>query len=328
MAEEIRVGIIGCGGIANGHIGRLISIPEAKITGLMDIDPKRLQAAAQHFPEIADVPVFEDHKEMIEELDLDATVICSPHFIHTEQILDSLNAGLHVLTEKPMVCSIEEAREVREAEETAGTVLGISYQRHTQAEYQFVRDQIASGETGDVMFVGALQGQAWLYNTRGTWRQSLEKSCGGQLNDSGSHLIDIILWMTDLAVEEVTSEIHNRGTEVDIDSAVSMRFKNGAVGTLSVIGSCPVWWEDITITCSEWAFFLRQGQPLTYTTGRQGETHTVSGFTYGSESPDHNFIDAILGRKDILAPSICGLRTIEVTEAAWKSAEQEEPFQL
>jgi len=327
MADEVKVGVIGCGGIAQGHIERLLSIPQARVAALMDTDAARLEASLERHPALAGVAQFGDYKEMIAQADLDATVICSPHYVHHAQIVDSLRAGLHVLTEKPMVCSIDDARSVMAEEGKAGKVVSISYQRHSQAEFQFIRDSISSGDAGQVQYVSAFQGQQWLELVAGTWRQSMELSCGGQLNDSGSHLIDIILWVTGLAVEEVSASIENFDTEVDINSTVSIRFKNGALGSLSVVGNCPVFYEDITIVCSKWAFFMRRGQ-LSYKTGMQGEMHSLSEFSYGSPSADHNFIDAILGCAEPLAPSICGLRTIELTEAAWRAAETGQPVRM
>jgi len=328
MAGKVKVGVIGCGGIAQGHIQRLIAMPDAEVAGLMDTDQAHLDGTVQQHPELKGVPQFHDYKELIKKGDINATLICSPHYVHYDQIMDSLRAGMDVLTEKPMVCSIEHAKSVMAQEKKSKKVLAISYQRHCQGQFQFIKKCLESGQTGKVMFLSALQGQAWLQGQKGKWRQSKKLSCGGQLNDSGSHLIDIVLWMTGLAVEEVHAEIDNCGTEVDINSGVSMRFKNGAVGTLSVMGSCPVgFWEDITIICEKWAFFLRQGQ-LTYTTGLGGEMHQVDGFQYGAPSPTHNFVDAVQGRGEVLAPSICGLRTIELTEAAWKSAETGKPVRL
>jgi len=324
MADQVKIGVIGCGGIAQGHIQRLLSIPEASIAALMDTDPARLSSTLQRHPVLRDVPRFTHHRELIGKADLDATLICSPHYAHYEQLVDSLRAGLHVLTEKPMVCTIEHARSVMEEEQKAGKLVAISYQRHCTGQFQFVRNAIAGGEAGEVKFISAFQGQAWLQGTRGTWRQSKELSCGGQLNDSGSHLIDIILWVTGLTAQQVHASIDHCGTEVDINSSVAIRFKEGALGNLSVVGSCPVWWEDITIVCEKWAFFLRQGE-LTYSTGVRGELHRVDGFRYGSQSPDHNFVAAVLGREEVLAPSVCGLRTIELTEAAWRSAQTGQP---
>jgi len=327
MADTIKVAVIGCGGIAQGHVGNMLSIPGVEVAALMDPDPNRLDGTFKRFPALKNVPTFDDYRKLIKAVDLDAIIICSPHYIHCKQILDGLQAGLHVLTEKPMVCSIQDARKVMKAEKKVRKIVAISYQRHCQGPYQFIRNQIASGAPGKVMFVSAFQGQAWLQGCKGTWRHSLKLSCGGQLNDSGSHLIDIILWMTGLAVEEVNAGIDNCGTEVDINSAISMRFKGGALGTMSVVGSCPVFWEDITIVCQKWAFFIRQGQ-LSYTTGVRGEYQRVENFNYGAPSPDHNFIDSIRGKASVFAPSICGLRTIELTEAAWRSGASGKPVRL
>jgi len=327
MADEVKIAVIGCGGIAQGHIQRLLAIPEARVAGLVDPDPARLEATLRRHPALEGVPQWRDYRDMLAQAELDAVLICSPHYAHYEQIVESLRAGLHVLTEKPMVCSIEQARSVMEEEQRAGKLVGISYQRHGMGQFQFIRRAIAGGEPGEVRFVCAFQGQAWLELTRGTWRQQPELSCGGQLNDSGSHLIDILLWVTDLAAAEVNASIDKCGREVDINSAVSIRFRNGALGSLSVVGSCPVWWEDITIVCERWAFFVRQGA-LCYSTGTGGEMHRVDEFTYGSPSMDHNFIAAVLGREQVLAPSVCGLRTIELTEAAWRSAETGRPVTL
>jgi predicted dehydrogenase len=320
MAEQVKVGLIGTGGFAHVHVGRLSEVPEAVVAALVDPDPKRIAAMKQHFPQLAGCPAYADYRDMLKTERLDAVAICSPHNVHCEQIVASLRAGLHVLTEKPMVCTIADAHQVMAEEQKAHKLVAIGYQRHTQGEFLFVRNCIASGRTGEVQFVSAFQGQDWMKGCTGLWRQVQAVSCGGQLNDSGSHLIDIILWVTGLKARQVTAAIRNFDREVDINSALTIEFANGAVGNLSVVGNCPIWWEDITVTCSEWVFFLRQGH-LTYCTGDRGEVLSLQTTQYGSNSPDRNFINAILGREELLAPSVCGLRTIELTEAAWKSAE-------
>lgn len=328
MPSSLRVGLIGAGGMGQEHINRMRSFEEASIEALADPDSKGIEAIKKHFPHLADCPAYASHREMLKKGGLDAVIIASPHNAHLEQIVDALRAGLHVLTEKPMVCTAEDARTVMEEEKRSGKLVAISYQRHSQGEFVFMKKCIESGATGQVEFISAFQGQDWLKACAGTWRQNLAISCGGQLNDSGSHLIDIMLWVTGLQARKVTAGICNFEREVDIDSSLSIEFTNGALGSIAVVGNCPVFWEDITIICSEWAFFLRQGR-LTYCTGRRGEMMSLQNTLYGSgQSPDRNFVNAILGREQVLAPSICGLRTIELTEAAWKSAERGEPVWL
>ena len=327
MSERVKVGLIGTGGIMNLHVTRMQEIEEGIILALCDPDPNRLEAIKKRFPALAGCPEYDDHKAMIDGEKLDAVIIASPHHAHCEQIIDSLRAGLHVLVEKPMVGSIVDAQKVMAEEKRACKLVSVAYQRHSQGEFQFIRKAIQRGKAGEVQFVSAFQGQNWLRLTAGSWRQVPEMSLGGQLNDSGSHLIDIILWVTGLQANRVSASIVQFDREVDINSAITIDFTNGAVGNLSVVGNCPVWREDITIACSEWCFFVRQGS-LTYSTGDRGEVLSLNSTHYGSTSPNRNFIDAILGRAELLAPSVCGLRTIELTEAAWRSADLGQPVSL
>lgn len=328
--ENVRVGMIGVGGIAGKHVSSLCERNDADIVAMMDPSVEQLDQMKKNFPGIQSVKTFSDYEEMIDTMDLDAAIICSPHTFHFDQIMDCLDAGLDVLTEKPMVCTIDHAQAVMEKEQETGCKVAVAYQRHCLGAFQYIRNAIKSGDAGEVQYVSALQAQAWLHLTKGTWRQKEELSCGGQLNDSGSHLIDIILWMTGVAVDEVSAEVDNFGTEVDINSAVNMKFRNGALGTLSVIGNYPAsgMYEDITIICEDWSFFLRQGEDLLVKTGLEGEQHRISDFQYGAASTTDNFIDAIRGDAEVLAPSVCGLRTIELTEAAWKSAEEGQPVKV
>jgi len=249
---------------------------------------------------------------------VDAVQIHSPHTVHFQQAMDALQAGKHVLLEKPMVTSAKDAHTLIKAWEQSGKVLMISYQRHFQKEFRYARQVIQSGGLGDIQFVQAFQGQEWLRATRGSWRQTQELSGGGQINDSGSHLIDIILWVTGLRAQEVSAFQEFFDTPVDINTAASIKFQNGAIGTLSIIGNAPRWWEDITFYGSEGALYIRQGQPLVHQDAKGQPVDTAD--LGESSTPDRNWIDAILGKAEVQVPPQCGLAVIELTEAAWQSA--------
>ena len=326
--DKIRVGFIGCGGNASGHIGRVLDIPEAEVVALCDVDQASLQRAKERNSQAAELPEFTHYQEMLEQVELDAVEISTPHTLHFEQIMAALDKGLHVLTEKPMVCTVDHARQVIAKAEEADKVLMISYQRHLQAQYRYVRNQIAAGELGDIQFISALQDQKWYQGTIGLWRQQMALSGGGQLNDSGSHLLDIVLWMTGLKVAEVQAYMEHFDSEVDINSALSLRFGNGALGTIAVVGNSPTggMWEDITIWGTKAVVYIRQGQ-IFYKTQHSNEVYEVNNLP-GSTTPDQNFIDAILGRDQVQVPPECGLRVIELTEAAWASAASGQPVKV
>lgn len=321
MADSrIRVGIIGVGGIAQGHIDRLGAIDGVEIVGLVDPVESQIDKTVNRTAVVAGAQRFSGHAEFLKKMKPDAVIICTPHTLHYSECVDALDAGAHVLIEKPMVCRIKDAQALLEKIERAGRVVGLAYQRHTQPEFRYIRERILSGEAGPVQFVSAQQQQGWLKGTRGTWRQDPSLSGGGQINDSGSHLVDILLWVTGLTPEAVAAFMDNKGSAVDINSAATIRFQGGAMGTLSVVGDAPRWWEDVTIWCEKGAFYVRNGMPLKIQneTGDFAEPDTSD--LPEASNVDLNFIRAIQGKEEIAAPPICGLHTIELTEAAWKSA--------
>jgi len=318
--EQIRVGIIGCGGIAQGHIQRLGSMPGVSITALVDPSEEWL-ATTRKQTAVAGSKEFGDYEDMLKAGITDAVLIASPHTCHFDQIMDSLDAGQHVLCEKPMVCSIDHAVKVIRKVNESGKTFGLSYQRHFAGSFRYIRRAISEGVIGDLQFVSALQCQNWYLSQQGKWRQLLSLSGGGQLNDSGSHLIDIILWTTGKKAQSVAGFIDNMKTEVDINSALSMRFADGSQGNVSVVGNCPGWWEDLTFVGTRGAIYSRNGK----ITQVNGETGEVAEFTHlpDAGNPDSNFINAIRGKEEVQAPAVCGLRVIELTEAAWNSAKQQ-----
>lgn len=299
------------------RLKRVQEVPEAEIVALADPSAAQIETTRRTYPELAQIPAFDDFREMIDAVPMDAVMIATPHTQHAEQILVSLAKGLHVIVEKPMVTSVEDAHKVIAARDRAGKQAMVSYQRHLQPEFMHIRDRIRSGEFGEVRVVQALLSQEWKRFTAGTWRQDPALSGGGQLNDSGSHMLDVLLWMTDLRPERVSAFCDNRGTPVDIDTTMSIRFANGALGSITIAGDAHNWHEDITIWCENATFFVRGGK-LT-TVDLAGNRFLAENLAGGSH-PDRNFIDAILGRAEVVSPFECGLRVMELTEAAWQSA--------
>ena len=317
--SKVRIGFIGSGGIARHHMSQIAAIPELEIAALSDPSETQIEQCHQRFPNLKEAPVYNDWKTMLDKEKLDAVHIDSPHTPHAEQIIAAFDKGLHVLCEKPLVTSVKDAHKVIEARDKAKKIGLLSYQRHSQAEFRYIKKKIDRRVFGEVTFISALQCQEWKKATAGSWRQDPALSGGGQLNDSGSHLIDIILWVTGLKADSVTAFCDSCGTPVDINSTVNVRFDGGAMATLSVIGDAPGWHEDITIVCEKGAFFMRNGT-LTVQDD-EGARFEAQGLRGGS-NPDANFAGAIVRGDEVLSPFECGLRVIELTEAAWRSAEK------
>ncbi len=318
MGRRLRIGFVGAGGIGVAHYDRFREVKRAEVVALTEPSRKALKRLYTRFPESKELPRYENYLDMIEREELDGVVVMTPHTLHYDQICTCLGKGLHVLAEKPLACTVKHAKALIRKAATVDRVLMISYQRHFDPQFRYIREQVAKGALGQVQFVQAIQSQEWLRVTKGMWRQSLALSGGGQLNDSGSHLIDIIMWVTGLKVAEVYAKQENFGGEVDINTTLSMKFQNGALGSMSVIGNAPGWYEELAVVGSKGAVYLQHGTGLIHQDAL-GRPVKVKLPKY-RKTPDSNFIDSILGNDDPQTPPECGLRTIEVTEAAWRSA--------
>ena len=320
--DKVRFLVIGTGGMGREHIRRLLQVPEAEIVAISDPSEDAVRETKNRFPELEKVAVYADYREAISQGQADAAVIVSPHSMHFEQGMACLDGGLHVLMEKPFVAGSENAERIIEHAQRLNKHLAVAYQRHLMGPYMFMRDFIQNGELGTVQYVCAYQAQSWLKGTQGKWRQDPALSCGGQLNDSGSHLLDVVLWVTGLEPESVTACIDNRGSQVDIDSAVTVRFRGGAIATFNVVGSASIGWhEDVSVHGDKGTVLFRNNKILVAREGERRLTEVPEHELPPSSDPDRNFVDLILGRvSEAAAPAVCGLRIARLTEAAWKSA--------
>lgn len=328
MSETIRIGAIGSGGNARGHMRRYDAMEGVELVAIADPSEAALKAAFEVVPGADKLPTFTNHKDMLNEVEMDAVMISTPHTLHYEQIMDAFAADLHVLCEKPMVCNTTHAKRVIETWKKSGKVMCVSYQRHTTGAFRYCRDRIASGELGKVLFINSLQSQAWYQSQVGnnTWRSQMKWSGGGQLNDSGSHLIDIVLWMTDLQPAEVFAYQDKLGSEVDILSAIDVKFDGGALCTFSVVGyqSWKGIFEETTIWLEKGQLAIRGNDVWEW--GEETEKKIVSGDDLGRTwPPDANFFAAIRGEEEVQSTPEDALKVIQLSEAAWASAESGKP---
>ena len=322
----IRIGIIGAGGVARGQTTTFREQPDVEVVAIAEPSNKSLEAFKEAvYPDDGLPAVYRSHVEMLDNESLDGVLIASPHSVHFVQIIDSLEAGVHVLSEKPLVCSTDETIEVIKKTRHVGREIVIGYQRRFSSQYRYMKRFVQSPEFGDIRCVFAFQSQQWLSSQKGKWRQNPALSCGGQLNDSASHLIDILFWIIDDRVTDVSAIIDNRGTEVDIDSAVSFRTQKGTIGTLSIMGSATATGinEDITINGDGGrSLFLRSGE-LSMNTSLDEPLIEVTNFD-GCKDGNKvlHFLDVVRGRTRNESPPESFLPVIEFTEACWESAAQ------
>ena len=131
-----------------------------------------------------------------------------------------------------------------------------------------------------------------------------------------------------MAPTRVFAEIDNRGAAVDILSSLTIRFADGAIGSISVVGDAPRWREDVSFYGEAGALYVREHSLLFEDAGADSGTHDLTGEAHYLGDVDRNFIDSILGRDVPQSPAACALRVTQLTEAAWRSAESGQPVEI
>jgi predicted dehydrogenase len=194
MAKKLKIGIIGCGGIATvKHIPSLAKIEAVELTAFCDADLERAQKVASEFG-VQDAKAYTDYKELLRDETIDVVHICTPNNSHAEVSMAALAAGKHVNCEKPMAKTAAEARSMYEASLKTDKKLTIGYQNRFRADSQFLHKACRNGELGDIYFA-----KAHAIRRRGvpTWGLFLDKEIqgGGPLIDIGTHALDLTLWM-------------------------------------------------------------------------------------------------------------------------------------
>jgi predicted dehydrogenase len=324
--ESLKIGFIGAGGMGNHHARELLRRGDARVAALSDPSPEareRLQSTLGIAGE--GVKAYATPEEMLSAERLDAAIITTPHTQHAAQVRACLEAGLHVLVEKPMTTTARDARELMATAERTGKVLAIAYQRHGDGKFIKARELVQSGAIGDVRLVHVLIAQDCLdiFLRGASWRADPTLSGGGHFMDTGSHINDMMLWVTGLEPKRVQAFINQEGTLVDVVTAVAVEFTNGAVGNLSYTSLSPEWREEFSFYGTAGVMRFGAAEPLRVT--RHGEDTILPRPASGGKPPLQNFLDAIQGKAEVQAPPICGLRVAQLTEAAYKSAQSGRP---
>ena len=193
MDKKLKIGIIGCGGIANGkHMPSLSALPEVEMVAFCDIIVERAQAAAEKYG-TPDAKVYEDYHELLADPAIDVVHVLTPNREHAPITIDALHAGKHVMCEKPMAKTAADARAMVQAAKESGKKLTIGYQNRQKPESIYLKKVVNRGDLGEIYFAKAL---AVRRRGKPNWGVFLneEEQGGGPLIDIGTHALDLTLW--------------------------------------------------------------------------------------------------------------------------------------
>lgn len=193
MARLIKVGIIGCGGIANGkHMPSLKKVKDCEMVAFCDIVEERAQKAAAAFG-TADAKVYTDYKELLKDPAIEVVHVCTPNRSHSFITVDALHAGKHVMCEKPMAINSAEAQKMLDAAKETGKKLTIGYQNRFRDDSLYLKREADEGTFGDIYYAKATALRRRAVPTWGVFLNEYEQG-GGPLIDIGTHALDLTLW--------------------------------------------------------------------------------------------------------------------------------------
>jgi predicted dehydrogenase len=320
----LNFALVGCGGMANWHAGHLQKIPEVKVVALVDTVPGQTAIFKQkYFPEAVE---YDSYEKLLANppAKLDAVLLITPHTFHYPQAKAALEQGINVLCEKPMVTNSEHAYDLWKTVNKSGKMLGITFQAPYTPEYQYIAKLRDNGKLGKIGLINGWLAQAWANGTFGKWRQDPKMSGGGQMYDSGAHVLNGIMWIVNSPVVEVACFYDRCGFDVDINGTAILKFQNGTMACVA-IGGLSVHWDTIIQLQTEkmivktaphggWVEMIGPNGRKMYPQIEDPE-HPAHG------TPHLNFVNALLGKEKLQSPVRNGVMLSVLMDALYQAAD-------
>jgi predicted dehydrogenase len=190
-SRKLKIGVIGCG-VGFLHLQGFAENPRAQVVAIAGLDEERCRDLAKQF----DVPrVYRDYQDLVADPDIEAVTVAVPNILHVPVALAALQAGKHVMVEKPLAPTAAEGQQIIDAARRAERVLGVVFNRRGRQDVQLVKKEVERGNLGAIYHARAF----WMRRSGipglGTWFTSKQMAGGGPLIDLGIHVLDMALWV-------------------------------------------------------------------------------------------------------------------------------------
>ncbi len=273
--DKVRFGIIGVGNMGSSHAKNLFDgeIKGAVLGAICDLKESRRQWAKEKFGE--ELPVFEDYKELLKSGTCDVVIIATPHYLHPVIAIDAFNAGLNVISEKPVGVYTKAVREMMEVAKKSGKAFGVMFNQRTNPIYRKMRDIIQSGELGELKrFVWIITDwyRTQYYYDSGDWRATWSGEGGGVLMNQCPHNLDLWQWIFGMPKSVTAFCDYGKYHDIEVEDDVTAyaKYENGATAVfITSTGECPGT-NRLEITGSKGAL-IAEGKTLTWIKNEEDE---------------------------------------------------------
>ncbi len=287
--EKVRFGIIGLGNMGSQHAAYLYGgdIEGAVLGAICDIKQSRLDFAKEKYPEVA---LFSDYKEMLASDTCDVVLIATPHYMHPVIAIDAFNAGLNVISEKPVGVYTKAVYPMMDAAKKSGKMFGVMFNQRTNPVYRKMREIVQSGELGE------LKRMVWIitdwyrtqyYYDSGDWRATWSGEGGGVLLNQCPHNLDLWQWIFGMpkSVNAFCEYGKYHNIEVEDDVTAYAKYENGATAVfITTTGECPGT-NRLEISGSK-GKLVAEGNTLTWTKLKVDEREYCFNATKGFSQPE------------------------------------------
>ncbi|MEK4297894.1 Gfo/Idh/MocA family oxidoreductase [Oceanobacillus sp. FSL W8-0428] len=339
---SLKVAVIGCGSIAtHRHLPEYAANENVEITAVCDIVGERAEEAAAKYQAKA----YTDYKTLLKEESIDAVSVCLPNYLHAPVSIDALNTGAHVLCEKPMATSIEEADKMIEAAERNGKKLMIGHNQRFVASHQKAKELIESGAIGKVYSFRTAFGhggpEGWSADGKESWFFKKDEAFIGAMGDLGVHKADLARYLLQDEFVEVGAFVETsakENTDVDDNATLILKSAKGTIGTLAASWAYTAKEDNATIIYGEKATLRLEDDP-TYSLVAQyanGETvkyelGAIQSNDEGGQTTTHvinHFIEAIQNNTVPLIDGIEGKKSLAIILGALESVKTKRIYSL
>ncbi len=324
--RTINCGLLGYGPAFNmgkGHAGWIDTTPGLKTIAMCDRDPARAEVAKEELPDLKGY--FSDLDDMLAVPDLDLVVVILPHNQHASMAIKCLQAGKHVVMEKPFSITVEEANSVVDKARETGLMLSLFHNRRWDGDYLTIRDVIDRGLIGEIFHIECGSGG---YGHPGFWWRSDKSISGGVIHDWGAHFVDWILNLVPSRVTQVMGDFQKRvwnSVTNEDHGQVYMRFENGVTADYWVSSIAALPRPKWLILGTKGAIRANSADEITvcsHTSGiRMESVVKVTMPSYGSVEFYRNVADHLLTGEELIVKPEEARRVITVIDAGLRSAQ-------
>jgi predicted dehydrogenase len=325
----LRVGVIGAGWPGQRHAEGYLASGLAQVVAVSDLEATRRAAFAKEYA----VPkTYADYNDLLADPEVEAVSVALPNFLHAPATIAALEAGKHVLCEKPPAVTLAEARAMAETAERQGLVLAFAHQRRFSPSSEALRQQLASGALGDIYHSRAVWTRTWGVPLGvGGWFTDPARAGGGSLIDIGIHVMDLGWFLMGCPTPvTVSGQVYNKfpeQTKTDDSAFALIRFADGR--SLQVESS--------------WVLVQEQDQMSVHLYGTEGgarvDDYHLDLFTVGEQSrvrtslslrgglpaftaQSANFVRAVRGEEPPRTPAAHGVQVMALIDAIYRSAKE------